>query len=318
LDLWIAARGAVGVWGPGIRDSDLRFRVPGFDAAVPEPSFLLSPFSFILSGVPEELSGPAPAGPWRSGRRFSGAALTQVQGWQAGPPEGATWRGWVIGLLAVVALCAALVLLFGMMTGCCGILRRQWSERERLAFPLALAVSFWSFLYTAYTHPGGAAQMSWYFQEAHARAEYGRMADTVQKSESFAERRARARQSGASIPLSEVPDTAKHDWARIFWLLFGGSVMTIALALRNFVFWLPHPIGYVMWTSPYTLRHTWFSFLLGWAMKAAILKYGGARAYLRARRFFIGVVVGEALAIIFWKAMQWLTQTDGAHPMLPT
>jgi hypothetical protein len=91
----------------------------------------------------------------------------------------------------------------------------------------------------------------------------------------------------------------------------------LSVWLRSFIFWFPHPIGYVMWMANYPHYQVWFSFFIGWMLKAAILKYGGSRAYLHARRFFIGLVVGEALGVIFWKVVFWLTQETSGFAMLP-
>jgi len=51
----------------------------------------------------------------------------------------------------------------------------------------------------------------------------------------------------------------------------------------------------------------WFSYFLGWLIKMLILKFGGMRAYASGRRFFVGLVVGEALATILWIIIAWLT-----------
>jgi hypothetical protein len=86
-------------------------------------------------------------------------------------------------------------------------------------------------------------------------------------------------------------------------------LMTFA---RAYLFWFPHPVGYVIWMGSWSLINQWFSFFLGWCFKWGILKFGGLPAYRSARRFFIGVVIGEALAAVLWIIVAWcLGHVDG-------
>jgi hypothetical protein len=63
--------------------------------------------------------------------------------------------------------------------------------------------------------------------------------------------------------------------------------------------WPIHPIGLLMVNSFYA-NEAWASVFFGWLLKALVLKYGGAGLYRRARPFFIGVIMGEVIAAIFW------------------
>ncbi len=60
-----------------------------------------------------------------------------------------------------------------------------------------------------------------------------------------------------------------------------------------------HPIGLLLLNS-YAMNVFWFSIFVGWLLKVMILRWGGAEIYRRARPFFIGLIVGEALAAVFW------------------
>ena len=86
-----------------------------------------------------------------------------------------------------------------------------------------------------------------------------------------------------------------------WWLLFGAIVMAALLYFRQTVFWLPHPLGMIMLVNP-LMRAYWFSILLGWVAKSLITKYGNKDTYNSARKFFVGLIVGElvmvALALI--------------------
>jgi hypothetical protein len=74
--------------------------------------------------------------------------------------------------------------------------------------------------------------------------------------------------------------------------------MAVLSVARTYVSWCPHPAGYVMWMCSHPHDILWFSFFLGWFLKWGITKYGGMKVYLAWRRFFIGMVAGECLAVI--------------------
>lgn len=83
-----------------------------------------------------------------------------------------------------------------------------------------------------------------------------------------------------------------------YWLMFGALLMGGLLYGRRRVFWLPHPIGLVMFVNP--LLHTyWGSILIGWFCKATISKYGNKGTYQSMRKFFIGLIAGELVLCLF-------------------
>ena len=43
------------------------------------------------------------------------------------------------------------------------------------------------------------------------------------------------------------------------------------------------------------MANQWFPFLLAWAAKGVILRYGGPKLYRQALPFFLGLVVGDLL-----------------------
>jgi hypothetical protein len=71
-------------------------------------------------------------------------------------------------------------------------------------------------------------------------------------------------------------------------------------ALRNAFLGFPlHPLGYVLAVS-YAMEYIWAVFVVVWAIKALIIRYGGLRAYWNAVPFFVGLVLGDACTVIFW------------------
>lgn len=81
-------------------------------------------------------------------------------------------------------------------------------------------------------------------------------------------------------------------------LLFvaGGLLVTVGLfVLRiRLTSWPLHPVGYAI-ANTASMRNQWFPFLLAWAAKSTILRYGGAKMYRQALPFFFGLVVGDFL-----------------------
>ncbi len=97
------------------------------------------------------------------------------------------------------------------------------------------------------------------------------------------------RDVAASAPLANFTGT--------WWVIAGAIVMAALLYSRRRVFWLPHPIGLIMWTSP--LMHTfWFSILLGWGFKSLVSRYGDKDSYAKLRYLFIGLIVGEMVMCV--------------------
>ena len=60
-----------------------------------------------------------------------------------------------------------------------------------------------------------------------------------------------------------------------------------------------HPIGLVM-ANTYYSSQAWISILIGCLAKLGVLRYGGARAFRAARPFFLGLIMGEVFATVFW------------------
>jgi hypothetical protein len=73
-----------------------------------------------------------------------------------------------------------------------------------------------------------------------------------------------------------------HHW----WGLVIGTLTCLALIkLRlNFVGFSLHPIGFITWYG-WPLDRYWLSVLLGWALKALILRYGGFTVFQRFKPF---------------------------------
>ncbi len=91
------------------------------------------------------------------------------------------------------------------------------------------------------------------------------------------------------------------------WIGFGALLMGALLYFRQFMFWIPHPIGLLMLVNP-LMRNYWFSIFIAWLCKTMITKYGNRETYQRARDFFIGLIVGELIIIVIALLVTYVTE----------
>jgi len=81
----------------------------------------------------------------------------------------------------------------------------------------------------------------------------------------------------------------------------GGSIMGVLIFMRSrFLWWPLHPLGYALGVT-WAPSRLWFSTLIGWGLKLAILRFGGFNTYRRARGFFVGLIVGEYFMTAVWQ-----------------
>ena len=87
-----------------------------------------------------------------------------------------------------------------------------------------------------------------------------------------------------------------------------GVIFTIFLSyMRAMFYWWPlHPLGYALCIS-WTMSVFWFSCFVAWLIKVLVLRYGGMRLYIRARPWFLGMVLGEFGMAVVWTLVSALT-----------
>lgn len=92
---------------------------------------------------------------------------------------------------------------------------------------------------------------------------------------------------------SWISTTKPTDWGRLGEVGVGMAVVWVLGGLRNvFSGWPLHPVGYVV-SCTWTMQWLWCPMLLGWLLKALVLRYGGMRGYRGALPFFLGLVLGD-------------------------
>ncbi|MFC1714049.1 DUF6785 family protein [Candidatus Poribacteria bacterium] len=81
---------------------------------------------------------------------------------------------------------------------------------------------------------------------------------------------------------------------------FGFVFVVVNTIMRlRFLWWNLHPLGYPL-AGYYHFERLWFPFLISWAVKWAILKYGGIKLYRKAFPLFLGLVLGEFIIGSLW------------------
>lgn len=179
------------------------------------------------------------------------------------------------------------------------------------ALILTFTLSFATVLYANYTS-GGVRDFG-YFYERQPNADMKLAANESAAIAAWEKRVEKAEETGEPIPQKNVSKVAQVRMDKAVWSSVGGIVMASIIIARRYVFWIPHPAGYVMWMASFPISCLWMSFFLGWFCKWAITKYGGMRVYGLARRFFIGLIVGEALAAVFWVIVYMIFGIVGGH-----
>jgi hypothetical protein len=106
--------------------------------------------------------------------------------------------------------------------------------------------------------------------------------------------------SSIDILLSGEGFSAPTEYYQPAYLIAGAIVAGVLYVLCiTMPTWPIHPIGILLMTATYGAA-AWASVLIGWVLKTLIVKWGGSRLYQRMRPVFLGLIVGEILAAVFW------------------
>ncbi len=97
--------------------------------------------------------------------------------------------------------------------------------------------------------------------------------------------------------LGKLRNPLPTDWTRLGFFGAGAALMAGLMALQyRFAWWPLHPIGLTICSTNVTLDSV-LSIFIAWAIKSLILRVGGVELYRRSRPIFIGLLVGQALAV---------------------
>ncbi|MCX5660099.1 MAG: hypothetical protein NTW19_10300 [Planctomycetota bacterium] len=160
---------------------------------------------------------------------------------------------------------------------------KQLSRRSRIgvtaALALAVVLSIVLTIHMAYA-VGGDRMHAWVFRNG---------------PQTFVDGAARA-----ALP------SPRGDSAGAGWFGLGAAWCGLSMFARRTLFGFPHPIGYAMLANPLT-AHIWLPCFIGWACKKVVVRYGGKATFDHVRLGFIGLILGEVLAIAFWLLASLLT-----------
>jgi len=109
--------------------------------------------------------------------------------------------------------------------------------------------------------------------------------------------------------LNFIQEPRGPSWIGMLLMLAGGLLMGSNLyALRLFPGFPLHPAGMVV-SFNWAGWVLWFPAFCVWVLKGAFLQLGGPSFYNRAKRFFIGMIVGEVLTAVTWAAVDFAAGT---------
>lgn len=170
-----------------------------------------------------------------------------------------------------------------------GLRRRSLFGAMALAIVVGLVVSYISAIAWTY-HVGGLKMNSWFFQSSN-RVPFARAVDQMLNPE--------------SANLNNLAFTA-----------VGAIICAIVTFLRQQYIWWPfHPIGYAL-GSTFPMTQMWLPIFVGWMLKSIILRYGGRKGYVKARPFFLGLILGEFGISGLWIFVDFVLGVKG-HAIFP-
>jgi hypothetical protein len=105
--------------------------------------------------------------------------------------------------------------------------------------------------------------------------------------------------SAAAHGLGKLPLIAANTGhaKELGWTAFGFlAVIAFSLARFRFSWWPLHPVIFLVWGS-WSAGLVWVSFLVGWALKGLVVKFGGGRAYNDLKPLALGLIAGEMAAV---------------------
>ncbi len=87
-------------------------------------------------------------------------------------------------------------------------------------------------------------------------------------------------------------------WGLVLSMLIGaGLVIIVSICRLKFTKWPIHPVLFLVWAA-WAPGNFAYSFLIGWGLKAAIMRFGGARIYQNLKPVIIGLVAGELIGAL--------------------
>jgi hypothetical protein len=101
------------------------------------------------------------------------------------------------------------------------------------------------------------------------------------------------------------------DTARMHWMGVGFAIASLLIRARSLFLWWPfHPAGFALAQAGAAMQWVWFPTLIGWLLKALILRYGGIRLFRRGIPIFTGLLLGDIVIACIWSLIGVLLDTQ--------
>ena len=93
------------------------------------------------------------------------------------------------------------------------------------------------------------------------------------------------------------------EWAG---LGLGSGLTLLLVAMRTrFAWWPFHPLGFVAWLG-WPIDRYWLSIFIGWALKGAVLRFGGFDLFRRLRPGAFGLILGICFVLTLWIVLHFI------------
>ena len=150
---------------------------------------------------------------------------------------------------------------------------------------VALVVGFFATSYGMYNYSGS---QDWWAFRFSPRLPF----DGAVKGVSFVHRTGQLEEATAAHGLAKLGLLKVDQGAATYFLLGAGAVVVCSLLRFRFSWWHLHPVLFLVWGT-YGMTCVFWSFLIGWLVKALVVRFGGGRVYQNLKPLFIGLIVGE-------------------------
>lgn len=121
-------------------------------------------------------------------------------------------------------------------------------------------------------------------------------------------------ESAALTPLQRLAAIEPRTGA-LGWIALGAAlVLGCAAARLRFAWWPLHPVLFMVFGT-HPAAHAHYSFLLGWAIKASVVRLGGARSYRLVMPLMVGLIAADMLAGLFWTGVGSIIHFLGGTPV---
>ncbi len=109
----------------------------------------------------------------------------------------------------------------------------------------------------------------------------------------------------------EIDSGLPPDPHGMLWTGVGAGIMLLLVLAHRTLFWWPvHPVGFIICSVGWTDR-LWLTIFIAWLAKLAVVRFGGAGMFGKARELFLGMILGQFTVAGTWAIVDTITGTVG-------